>query len=719
MADIPQQVGPYRIVKVLGRGGMAVVYLAFQPVLAREVAVKELARVGVSDPAMAQRFIREARVAGSLNHPNVVTVYDFLEQDGVPYIAMEYLERGSLRPFVGKLSLAQAAGVLEGLLAALSHAESMGIVHRDVKPENLLVTSEGGVKIADFGIAKALQQVATEEMLTPAGATVGTPAYMAPEQAMASEIGPWTDLYQTGIVAFELLSGAVPFQAEGTPVAVMMQHINDPLPPLPEGTDPALEAWVGRMVAKDPVERFRSAATAWEEFEEIVIRLSGPLWRRGARLADPEPTREQSLPLSPAPFTWQQPTPRPDVPPGAEPGYRTYQPIAPPSPAVTPPSAAVTPPSAAVTPPPEPPASPPPPREPAPVPSPPPEPTVGWRIAAPERDTAATTRISPSSPPRRRPFIVPLVVLAVVVIAVVAAVVLSGGGDDNGTPTPTATQAAARAARFPVGDKPDGLALGAGAAWVAVSGKGQLVRVDEKTGKTEAVDVGENPDSVVFDGDSVWVSVTGANEVVEVSADAKPHVIRHIAVGSRPEGLDVSSNAVWVANSGDGSVSQIVKAGGKVNTVRNVASQPVDVAIGAGAVWVAGSGDARVVRIDGGKLTLVTAVQVGANPRALAIVGRDVWVTSAGDGRVRSIDSDTNTIGRNVDLGGRPADIANDGSHLWISDGTRDRVVELDPATGKVLARKSVSGRPLGVAVDQNAVWTTAFDAGAVARIPR
>src|SRR4051812_23327406 len=244
MAEIPEQVGPYRIVRVLGRGGMAVVYLAKQPVLARSVALKELAPFLAGDPALAQRFIREARVAGSLNHPNVVTVFDFLEQDGVPYIAMEYLERGSLRPFVGRMSLAQIAGVLEGLLAALSHAEAMKIVHRDVKPENLLVTSEGGIKIADFGIAKAIQQVATEEMLTPAGATVGTPAYMAPEQAMAQEIGGWTDLYQTGVVAFELLSGAVPFRADESPIAVLMKHISDPVPPLPVGTNPTLEAWV-------------------------------------------------------------------------------------------------------------------------------------------------------------------------------------------------------------------------------------------------------------------------------------------------------------------------------------------------------------------------------------------------------------------------------------------------------------------------------------------
>ena len=173
---------------------------------------------------------------------------------------MEYVDGGSLRHWVGRMSLAQTAGALEGLLAGLSHAESMGIVHRDIKPENLLVTADGAVKIADFGIAKAYQQVATEEMLTPAGATVGTPTYMAPEQAMAQELGPWTDLYQAGIVAYELIAGrvAVP-RRTGEPVRVMMQHINEPVPPLPEGTDPALERWVRQHARQGSVRRARRA----------------------------------------------------------------------------------------------------------------------------------------------------------------------------------------------------------------------------------------------------------------------------------------------------------------------------------------------------------------------------------------------------------------------------------------------------------------------------
>src|SRR3954468_11528900 len=310
---------------------MAVVHLARQPALARSVALKELAPFLAGDPALAQRFIREARVAGSLNHPNVVTVFDFLEQDGIPYIAMEYLERGSLRPFVGRMSLSQMAGVLEGLLAALSHAESMKIVHRDVKPENLLVTSDGGVKIADFGIAKAMQKVATEEMLTPAGATVGTPAYMAPEQAMAQEIGGWTDLYQTGVVAFELLTGAVPFRSEGAPIAVLMQHITDPVPPPPAGTPPALDAWVRRMMAKEPADRPPDARAAWNEFEEIVLEIHGPRWRRDARLGEHEPTVEHPTPLTPARFSSWQPyhpqdssTTPPPPPPAFTSGYVDY-----------------------------------------------------------------------------------------------------------------------------------------------------------------------------------------------------------------------------------------------------------------------------------------------------------------------------------------------------------------------------------------------------------
>ena len=152
-----RRVGRYEIVREVGRGASAIVYLARQTDLDRNVALKELAHFHAADPAFVERFLRESRLAGSLNHPNIVTVHEYFEHEGTPYIAMEYLERGSLRPLIGALTTAQVVGVLEGLLAGLAHAESKGIVHRDLKPENVLVTSSGGVKIADFGIAKALE----------------------------------------------------------------------------------------------------------------------------------------------------------------------------------------------------------------------------------------------------------------------------------------------------------------------------------------------------------------------------------------------------------------------------------------------------------------------------------------------------------------------------------------------------------------------------------
>jgi len=273
----------YELRRELARGGMAIVYLAYQPALEREVALKELAVFPFSNATLAERFVLESQVTGGLSSPNIVTVYDYFEADGRPYIAMEYLERGSLRPLVGKLTLAQVAGVLEGVLAGLAHAETHGVVHRDIKPENLLVTDDGRVKIADFGIAKAYSTV--PNALTAEGTALGTPGYMAPEQALGHDIGPWTDLYAVGVVAYELLVGQLPFEADGW--SVLLRHVNDPVPP-PRARrpdlDPAVDQWVLRMLAKDPADRPRSAQDAWEQLENAIVSREGAMWRRGARL---------------------------------------------------------------------------------------------------------------------------------------------------------------------------------------------------------------------------------------------------------------------------------------------------------------------------------------------------------------------------------------------------------------------------------------------------
>ena len=310
-----QQVGSYEIVRVIARGGMAVVYLAHQPALDRSVALKQLDLQG-AEPTVAQRFVREARLAAGLDHPNVVTLFDFFEDGGVPYIAMEYVRGGSLRPLVGHLSLPQVFGVLEGVLAGLAHAEEHGIAHRDLKPENVLITQGGKVKIADFGIARAYN--ALTPALTSTDTAIGTPAYMAPEQALNEPLGPFTDIYALGAVAYELLAGRPPFVHGRTPMAILYCHVHKAPPPLadlaPDVPEP-VRGWVDWLLAKPPADRPASAAAAWEALEEIAVAELGPYWRRSAAIEAPEADEGEAptvvdLPVAPTPLAPGRAPPR-------------------------------------------------------------------------------------------------------------------------------------------------------------------------------------------------------------------------------------------------------------------------------------------------------------------------------------------------------------------------------------------------------------------------
>ncbi|MGA2014204.1 MAG: serine/threonine-protein kinase, partial [Solirubrobacteraceae bacterium] len=325
MPDVLKRVGRYDLLEVIGRGGAAVVYLARQRDLDRHVALKELAPYYLADTSFAERFVEESRLAGAMNHANVVTVHEFFEDGGVPYIAMEYLPHGSLRRYIGELSTAQIAGALEGVLAGLSHGEAHGIVHRDLKPENLLVSADGRVKIADFGVARAYSKAATRAVVTVPGTTIGTPAYMSPEQALGGDLTPATDLYSLGIVGWELLAGHVPFEEQDTPVAVLYRHVHEPVPPVrnvaPE-VDVGIAGWLDRMLAKRPGDRFACADDAWMELEDAVLELLGPRWRREARLAVGGVRRRDRGTLTPACFDGE-PAPGTAVAPtvtGSEPG---------------------------------------------------------------------------------------------------------------------------------------------------------------------------------------------------------------------------------------------------------------------------------------------------------------------------------------------------------------------------------------------------------------
>ncbi|MDA0141688.1 serine/threonine-protein kinase, partial [Solirubrobacter deserti] len=399
-----KHIGSYEIVRELGHGGMAVVYLARQPGLERLVALKEMAAFGVRDPQMVHRFLREAQIAASLTHPNIVTVHEAFAVDAVPYISMEYVAAGSLRSLVGHLRLDQTIAVMEDMLAGLRAAELRGVVHRDLKPENVLITDDGRAKIADFGIAKAVDHAATEGFRTATGMTVGTPTYMAPEQAMGTKgVTSVADLYSVGIMAYELMVGRLPFDAE-SPVALLLKQVSDPPPPplsINPSLDPELGAWIERLLVKDAAERTPTAAQAWDELEEIAIALLGPRWRRGAALIDPRRPR---------------PTPAPLEDPSAS-GYLTVDPdrLAPNRPPTFPPQS--TPIPGPWTPPPDPsaPAPPPPwtppPDQPAWTPPPDPVPSAppaGWTpqpetLSAPPAEEASRPPVVPRPAPPSGP----------------------------------------------------------------------------------------------------------------------------------------------------------------------------------------------------------------------------------------------------------------------------------------------------------------------------
>jgi eukaryotic-like serine/threonine-protein kinase len=249
-------VSRYTVEATLGRGGMATVELARDAQLGRKVAIKRLFASLVDDETFQARFLREARLAAGLSHPNLVAVYDAGEEAGVPYIVMEYVEGETLAQLMrrtGPLPPDRAVEILLQVCAGLGHAHAAGLIHRDIKPQNLLVRHDGVVKIADFGIARTLQ--ATQ--LTQAGTVLGTAAYLAPEQAAGQPVTAAADIYSLGAVSYELLAGRTPYEFDSLADLTFAQR----QPPRPiDGVPPQLERAVVGALAFRPEDRPESAA---------------------------------------------------------------------------------------------------------------------------------------------------------------------------------------------------------------------------------------------------------------------------------------------------------------------------------------------------------------------------------------------------------------------------------------------------------------------------
>jgi serine/threonine-protein kinase len=302
-------IGGYQVHDLIGRGAMGSVYRGYHEPLDRIVAIKVLHSLAV-DPTSAERFKREARAIAQLRHPNILSVFDFGEVDGVPFMVVEYMPGGSLAEAIrpgDRPSGADVVALLKGIAAGLDHAHGAGIVHRDVKPGNVLLSRDDSPVLADFGLAKMLEQAS----MSMSGFVAGTPSYMAPEQANGHLVGPEADRYALAIMAYELLTGRLPFVAEGV-LEVIYLHVNA-APQAPSTVRPGLPEAVDSVLLtglrKDPAQRWRSC-TEMVDALAVALGLESPIATLKLRRPEPEgqhPTPAISQAVEPPANSWTAP----------------------------------------------------------------------------------------------------------------------------------------------------------------------------------------------------------------------------------------------------------------------------------------------------------------------------------------------------------------------------------------------------------------------------
>ncbi len=325
----------YEMQQRIGRGGMADVYLARDVLLDRLVAIKVLFPEFATDPAFVERFRREAQSAANLNHPNIVSVYDWGRSNNTYFMAMEYVPGRTLADALrdlGQISAAKAAEVGIEVAAALSFAHRNNVVHRDIKPGNILIGSNGQLKVADFGIARALGSAA-DSGLTQAGAVMGTAAYFSPEQAQGGQPDPRSDLYSLGIVLYEMVSGRVPFTGDN-PVAIAYKQVHEAPTPLNQyapDVPRAFEAIVARLLAKDPARRYPTAEAVRDDLRRFRDGLPVQALAAILNKKEPDPSvaptvttpatpvSELPPPTLPSPTTQRTTVVISDLPPGYDP----------------------------------------------------------------------------------------------------------------------------------------------------------------------------------------------------------------------------------------------------------------------------------------------------------------------------------------------------------------------------------------------------------------
>jgi YVTN family beta-propeller protein len=627
----------YQIQALLGRGGMGVVYLAEQDRPHRQVALKLLLDPATASQAFRERFLRESELAAAIDHPNVLPVYDAGDTDGVLWIAMRYVDGIDLAALLAKggaLAPEQALAIAGQVAGALDAAHARGLVHRDVKPGNVLLAVEDGAVthayLADFGLTK---RVGGARGLTVSGQVLGTIDYVAPEQIEGGQVDGRADQYSLGCVLFESLAGTVPFRRDSE-LAVLWAQVNDPPPRISEhrpDLPAALDDVIGRALAKAPGDRYPScgalvataqAALTGTTRAGLRHRLGRAVGRRagrGRRSGRPWLTRRSSLVLTITATVLSAVLLGAAVVLARDDGA----PAGPTTPAVLP-------------------------------------------------AANHAVRIDPATYQE----------VAAVAVGTNPAAVAAGGGSvwvanrQDGTVTvvnPATNQVQdtlPASGSGPVDQGGPGLAFASGSLWVANTTQRQVARV-EPGGDPADIPVEASPNAVAAapDADSVWVAAgieSGGGLLARIDAGSN-QVAQRIKVRHAPTGLAITPDGrtVWLATPDDRAIYRIDTRTSNARRAE-LPLVPDQVAFGGGAVWVTSSESDAVLRINPTTSTVQATIRVGKGPGGIAFGAGRVWVANRQDGTVSVIDPQSNEVGT-LHLGFRPVAVAAEQGAVWVA----------------------------------------------------
>jgi serine/threonine-protein kinase len=617
---------------------MGIVYRATQIALGRPVALKLINRELASDVLFRERFKREWLLAAAIDHPNVVPLYEAGEADGLLFLAMRYVEGIDLRGLLvrEKLTPERAVAIIAQIAAALDAAHRRGLVHRDVKPANILVAEEGGEEhayLTDFGLTK---RASSSSQLTKTGMFVGTLDYVAPEQIRGEASDGRADVYALGCVLYHALTGVLPF-ARPSDVATMHAHLNDPAPRVTEalpGAPAGLDVVIERALAKDPADRY---ATAGELAKEAREALAGAIPERPAtaETAAPDPGRRRRVALGLALPTLlvaglaAAALSAAGVLGGGD------------DPAEQPPQAQAAPPAAAKA-----------------------QPTATPEPIEPK--VAATIEVGRGPDG----------------LAVDGGRVFVTNADEGTLSTIESGADKAAGEKVDIGPNPDGVVAGKGVVWTTATGSDEVRRLDAASTPvpTATLTVGDAPEGISLGKQLVWVTNAKDGTVNRIDRAFPDVTGTPIGVGAQPTGIFVGRAAVWVTLKGDDAVQRIdPSTATPIGTPIPVGDEPHGVVESGRNVWVANAGAGTVTRLDRRSGKVLGETRVGADPHELVVAFGFLWVTNTGDNTVSRIDTKTGkVVGSAIPVGQRPLGIDAGKEAIWVANHGDDTVTRIE-----------------------------------------